>query len=186
MHKVKKKKKVGKTHPQFVVIKLCTFFFLNSHPSNHTLNFTGKVSPIATLQSSTLTIFGTFNCNPENDLSQQYLQVQMNGRYITKKLYTTNSGMCFCPNCLSALSLEVPEAFLNEIYRINNTNSVVIGLDVEDGPNFVCISKVVFRLCYQLPDFEIVKITPNAGPGSGQTNISIEGKNFITKEPMYC
>ena len=132
-------------------------------------------------------IYGTFNCNPQSDISQQRLQVQMNNQYITQSLPTTNSGMCYCPNCVSKLELPLTKSFLEQFYRSNVTNDVIIGLGAEGGPNFVCLSKVVLRLYYDLPNITISRISPPAGPADGSTNVTVFGTNFVTSDDvMYC
>ena len=132
-------------------------------------------------------IYGTFNCNPQSDISQQKLQVQMNDQYITQNFPTANSGLCYCPNCVSKLELPLNKTFLTDFYRKNATNNVVIGLDEEGGPNFVCLSKIIFKLYFDLPNFTITGVSPEAGPADGSTNVTVRGSNFVTSgDVMYC
>lgn len=132
-------------------------------------------------------IFGTFNCNPKDDITQQKLKIKMNNQYITKELHTPNSGMCYCPNCMSKLTLPITDSFLSNFYHTNTTNEVTLELDSEGGSNFICISKVVLNLHYELPNITILAILPPAGPDTGATNVTVVGNDFpLLENIMFC
>lgn len=144
-------------------------------------------------------IYGTFNCNPPNDLAQQKFRMILNDNYADEgNVLAPNTGGCWCPNCVSTIKIPVSrENFLRYYYQddkntvkfITQTVSGGSGSgdqEVQNDNNYICISRWSFNTHFEIPDIIVYWITPKAGPSSGGTEVRVIGLNFSQSLDMYC
>lgn len=172
---------------------VCLYFFI-SHPETFLFKIIDDIPKEATILGGEATIYGTFNCNPPNDLSQQKIRMILNDNYVDEgNVFAPNSGGCWCPNCYSTVSVPVSQEKFVKYYYLGDLNTIKFITQTVSGKtnnandnNFLCISKWTFTTFIEIPDIVIYSVVPKAGPASGGTDVTVIGLGFSKGLDTYC
>lgn len=137
--------------------------------------------------NATISIFGAFNCKPDSDTQQQFIRVILNDQYVNKEgTPAPNSGGCYCPNCGSKVTIDVPSSILSANYFKGGRNTLQITTRESDiKENYLCLSHIIFTVKFTLPNSVIDYVTPLGGPSMNNTIITVAGTNFMDY-PTHC
>ena len=111
----------------------------------------------------------------------------LNDNYVNKEgAPAPNSGGCYCPNCGSKMTIDVPTNFMVSNYFKGGRNTLQLTIRESNiKGNYLCLSHIVFTVKFTLPDSVINYVTPLGGPSMNNTMITVAGTNFLDY-PTHC